>query len=169
MNPLILIIECIAIAIPFTIMVVVLLNRDPVNMITDYPPEIVEEYYRSQGVEEKRTKLTAKNYIAKVIFMIAALAVMALLSYLAGARSFLDGAIAACIYALWIFAYDTFFIDWVLFARIKRWRLPGTEHMDKEYAQKWFHVKACIPMVPVFLAVAALNGLIVMLVSGIVA
>lgn len=41
-------------------------------------------------------------------------------------------------------AYDTFFLDWVLFARLKMFRLPGTEHMDKEYAQKWFHVKGML-------------------------
>lgn len=31
---------------------------------------------------------------------------------------------------------------WILFANIKRIRLPGTEHMNKEYHQKWFHVQA---------------------------
>ena len=35
------------------------------------------------------------------------------------------------------------FLDWVLFAHLKVFRLPGTEHMDKAYAQKWFHVKGC--------------------------
>ncbi len=34
-------------------MVTILLNKDPVNMITDYPPEIQAEYYRSQGLEAK--------------------------------------------------------------------------------------------------------------------
>lgn len=30
-------------------------------------------------------------------------------------------------------------MDWVLFANIKAIRLPGTEHMDKEYHQKKYH------------------------------
>lgn len=51
------------------------------------------------------------------------------------------------VYALALFAWDTFFLDWVLFANIKKIRLPGTEHMDKEYHQKWFHIKVCIPMI----------------------
>lgn len=57
------------------------------------------------------------------------------------------------VYTLALFAWDTFFLDWVLFANIKKIRLPGTEHIDKEYHQKWFHIKVCIPMIPVFAVV----------------
>lgn len=39
------------------------------------------------------------------------------------------------------------FLDWVLFPNIKRVRLPGTEDMDKEYHQKWFHVKDGVDLV----------------------
>lgn len=158
----ILAVECLAAAAVFTVMVVSLLNKDPVNMITDYPPEIQAEYYRSQGVEARKEKLSLKNYIAKGIFLLAALAAVVGMAYLAGARTFISGALAALCYVLAIFAYDTFIIDWIFFPRVKRWRLPGTEHMNKEYAQKWFHVKACFPMIPVYVVMAALVGLIIM-------
>lgn len=160
MSAWLIVVECLLINIPFSLMVVILLNKDPVNMIVNYPPEIQAEYYRSQNLESKKEKLTAKNYIAKAIFMVVALAVIVGLAYLAGARTFLDGFIAAACYSLSLFACDTFIIDWIFFARVKRWRLPGTEHMDKEYAQKWFHVKDCFPMVPVFAAVAVIVGFI---------
>lgn len=65
-----------------------------------------------------------------------------------------------CGYGLW----DTFFLDWVVFANIKRIRLPGTEHMNKEYHQKWFHVKACIPMIPVFAIFGAICAGIMILI-----
>lgn len=61
-----------------------------------------------------------------------------------------------------LFAWDTFFLDWVLFVNIKKIRLPGTEHMDKEYHQKWFHVKGCIPMIPVFAGIGVLSSLLVL-------
>lgn len=32
--------------------------------------------------------------------------------------------------------------------------------MDKEYHQKWFHVKVCIPMIPIFAIVGVLSALI---------
>lgn len=165
MSAWIIIVECPVIAIPFSLMVVIMLNKDPVNMIVNYPPEIQAEYYRSQGLEAQKQKLSAKNYIAKAIFMVVALAVVVGLAYLAEARSFLDGFIASICYFLALFAVDTFIIDRIFFARVKRWRLPGTEHMDKEYAQKWFHVKDCLPMVPVFLVCAVLVGLIIMKIS----
>ena len=54
--------------------------------------------------------------------------------------------------------YACFFLDWVLFANVKRIRLPGTEHMDKAYHQKKYHViRALIDMavglIPCVLAV----------------
>lgn len=95
MSAWLIVVECLLINIPFSLMVVILLNKDPLNMIVNYPPEIQAEYYRSQNLESKKEKLTAKNYIAKAIFMVVALAVIVGLAYLAGARTFLDGFIAA--------------------------------------------------------------------------
>lgn len=164
MSVLIIIVECLVLSALISLMVVIMLNKNPVSMIANYPPEIQAEYYKSQGLEAQKEKLTAKNYIVKVIFMIAALALTTGFAYLAGARTFADGFIAAICYAFSIFAVDTFIIDWIFFTTVKRWRLPGTEHMDKEYSQKWFHIKDCLPMVPVFLVFAVLEGLIIMLI-----
>ena len=50
----------------------------------------------------------------------------------------------------------------VAFMFVFAWMLhiAVTENMDKEYHQKWFHVKVCLPMIPVFAAVGALSSLI---------
>ena len=72
------------------------------------------------------------------------------MAHLAGAETFWQGLLAIYGYILLLAAFDTFFLDWVLFANIKRIRLPGTENMDREYHQKWFHVKALFPVAPVF-------------------
>lgn len=146
MSVLTIIIECLILAIPFSIMVTVLLNKDPVNMITDYPPEIQAEYYRSQGLEAKKEKLTAKNYIAKSIFMVVALAVVVGFAYLAGARSFLDGFIAAICYCLALFAFDTFIIDWIFFPRVilntnkKREKICAEIHYTQDCRLDFFHI-----------------------------
>ena len=82
---------------------------------------------------------------------------------LAGADSFRTGAVFAAILFLIVGVWDTFFIDWVLFAHLKVFRLPGTEHMDKAYAQKWFHVRGMLFPGSLFLViVSALTGLFVM-------
>lgn len=65
---------------------------------------------------------------------------------------------------VWIGAYDTLFLDWVLFANMKMFRLEGTEHMDKAYHQKWFHLKGAIfPGLLFALIPAALVGLFISL------
>ena len=50
----------------------------------------------------------------------------------------------------------------VAFMFVFAWMLhiAVTENMGKEYHQKWFHVKVCLPMIPVFAAVGALSSLI---------
>ena len=90
--------------------------------------------------------------------------VFAWMIHIAGAETFTQWLVLSCLYILLVTAWDTFFIDWVLFANIKRIRLPGTEHMDKEYHQKWFHVKVCIPMIPVFVVFGAVCSLVMILI-----
>ena len=62
----------------------------------------------------------------------------------------------------WIGAYDTFFLDWVLFANLPMFRLEGTEHMDEAYHQKWFHLKGMLfPGIVFALIPAAIVGLLI--------
>ena len=84
---------------------------------------------------------------------------------LAGAKTFPEGFLLTFGLMVWIGAYDTFFLDWVLFANLKRFRLEGTEHMDKAYRQKWFHLKGMLfPGVVFALIPAALVGLLIMVI-----
>jgi hypothetical protein len=59
--------------------------------------------------------------------------------WLVEAKSFTQAFFAS--YGLWTIInwYDCFILDWVFFANVKSVRLPGTEHMDKEYHQKTYH------------------------------
>ncbi len=137
-----------------------LLLISPLTFISDYPPEIQEAYYRTQKKEASKKKLTVIMKVKKVVALIAFMFLFAWMLHMAGAQTFLQGLLLSYTYALCLFAWDTFFIDWVLFANVKKIRLPGTEHMDKEYHQKWFHVKVCIPMIPVFAVLGVLSALI---------
>ena len=71
-------------------------------------------------------------------------AILTTCAKLAGAVSFWQGFGLAFGLMVWIGVYDTFFLDWVLFANLPMFRLEGTEHMDKAYHQKWFHVKGML-------------------------
>lgn len=77
--------------------------------------------------------------LKKCFALLFALAVLVGLMLMAGADDFKSAFLSS--YGMWLIIdwYDSFFLDWVLFANIKCIRLPGTEHMDKAYHQKKYH------------------------------
>lgn len=160
MNISVIIIEVIVMFLVFSFLTFGLLCISPLTYISDYPPEIQEEYYRSQHKEASREKLTVIMKIKKLVAVIVFMFIFAWMLHIAGAETFLQGLLLSYAFIFLLFAWDTFFLDWVVFANMKRIRLPGTEHMEKEYHQKWFHVKVCIPVIPVFLIMGVLSTLI---------
>ncbi len=160
MNISIYVLECVVMCGVFGAFVFRMMLVNPVSFIGDYPPEIQAQYYASQHREAEKEQMTFSTILRKVVAIIVFLFLFAWMAHIAGAATFLDGLLFVYGYMLVLAAYDTCFLDWVLFANIKRVRLPGTEHMDREYHQKWFHVKVMLPMAPVF----AVGGVIVSLV-----
>lgn len=142
----------------FTLMVIIPITINPVSFISDFPPEIQEVYYKSQKVEKKKETLNKAMLIKKAVSVIAALFVFAWMAHIAGAKTFWQGSLLALSYIAAIGAYDTFILDWIFFARVKSWRLPGTEHMDKEYRQKWFHLKGILKAAPFGAVFAIITG-----------
>ncbi|MCR5141157.1 MAG: hypothetical protein K6C68_01295 [Ruminococcus sp.] len=133
--------------------------------IDNYPPDIQEEYFKTHD-KPAPAEFTRAAAIRKGIALIVFAAILVFMAKLAGAESFLQGFGFSFGMMVWIGAYDTFFMDWVLFANMKRFRLEGTEHMDKEYHQKWFHLKGILfPGVVFGLIPAALVGLVIMLIG----
>ena len=164
MNICVIIVEIISILLVFGILVFGMLFINPVTFVSSYPPEIQDAYYKSQKKEAVRSKLNRIMILKKIITLIVFAFVFAWMFHMAGAENFIKGLLLSFLYVFLIFAWDTFFLDWVLFANIKRIRLPGTEHMEKEYHQKWFHVKACLPMIPVFIVFGAFSSLLMIII-----
>ena len=143
MNWLTILIEAAVFLALFTAMVMIPAIKNPAAGIHNYPPEIQEEYFKTHPRIEtaplsKRTVLIKSMGIVLFAIMLTGGAL------LAGADSCGDGCVFGLLLVAVVGAYDTFFLDWVLFPRLKLFRLPGTEHMDREYAQKWFHVKGML-------------------------
>lgn len=160
MNITVIIIKILIMFLVFGFLVFGLLYINPLTFISDYPSEIQEEYYWTQNKQAIRKKITVIMKLKKIVALIVFLFLFAWMMHIAGEETFVQGLLLSYTYVLCLFAWDTFFLDWVLFANIKRIRLPGTEHMEKEYHQKWFHVKACLPMIPVFAFAGVLSSLI---------
>lgn len=149
----------------FSLMVIITTIKNPEAGVHNYPPEIQEEYFKTHP-RVPTSPLSARTIAVKAVSVLLFTALLTIGAILAGAKSFWDGALFAAILFLVVGVWDTFFIDWVLFAHLKIFRLPGTEHMDREYRQKWFHVKGMLFPGSLFLViVSALTGLIVALVK----
>ena len=132
-------IECVCFVIAFTGMIMIPLCKNPIWWIHDYPEDIQEKYFETH--ERVPTKMLSPTVaIKKGCAILFALAVLVGLMLLVGAYDFWSAFLLS--YGMWFIIdwYDCFFLDWVLFANIKRIRLPGTENMDKEYHQKKYHV-----------------------------
>lgn len=157
--------EAVSFTALFTALVLLPSIKHPEAGVHNYPPEIQDAYFKTHP-RVPTTPLSGRTIAIKSFGILLFTALLTLGAIWAGADSFWDGALFAAILFLIVGAWDTFFIDWVLFAHWKIFRLPGTEHMDKEYAQKWFHVKGMLFPGSLFLVIiSALTGLIVSLVK----
>ncbi len=163
-NPVILI-EMALFAALFTALVLFIYGGDrkySAGSIHNYPPDIQEEYFRTHERMDVSYR-SKKVLITKSFGILLFTCILFACALLAGATTFWQGFSLAFGLMVWIGAYDTFFLDWVLFANLPMFRLEGTEHMDRAYHQKWFHVKgmlfpglifALIPAVPVGMLVS---------------
>ena len=130
--------ECAGVLVLFTAAIMIPLCKNPVWWIHDYPKEIQEKYFETH--ERIPTKPFSVSVLMKKGFaLLLCLAVFTGLMLLAGIRDFGTAFFAS--YGMWLLVdwYDCFFLDWVVFANVKRIRLPGTEHMDEAYHQKRYH------------------------------
>ena len=132
--------------------------------IHNYPPNIQEEYFKTH--ERIDVSYKSKNVIlTKGFGVLLFTGILLACALIAGAETFRQGFWLAFGLMAWIGVYDTCFLDWVLFANLPRFRLEGTEHMDKAYHQKWFHAKGMLfPGIIFALIPAALVGWFVTLI-----
>ena len=165
MNISVIIIDMIVFAALFTIMCFKTTGCNTTTQVENYPPDIQEEYFKTHE-RIPTAPLSKRVIITKSIALTGFAVILVIMALLAGAVTFKQGFLFAFGMMAWIGAFDTFFIDWVLFANMKRFRLEGTEHMDKEYHQKWFHLKGMLfPGLVFALIPSAVVGLLVSLIS----
>ncbi len=156
--------EALAFALLFTAMICTIYRGDRKHSPTsihNYPPDIQEEYFKTHERIDvsyrSRTVLLTKG-VGVLVFT----CVLTVCALVAGARTFWQGFCLTFGLMAWIGIYDTFFLDWVLFANLSMFRLEGTEHMDEAYHQKWFHVKGMLfPGIIFALIPATLVGLLI--------
>ena len=163
----VILIEAIVFAILFTTILFVSFHGDRMYSaacIHNYPPDIQEEYFKTHERIEVSYK-SNKVVLAKLCGILIFTTILFVCALIAGASTFWQGFGLAFGLMVWIGAYDTLFLDWVLFGNLKMFRLEGTEHMDRAYHQKWFHLKGAIFPGLVFAIIpATLVGILISLI-----
>ena len=155
--------ECLIGIILFTTIVVPMGIKDPIGVISDYPPAIRKRCIELGLAEDREKRFSAKDIIRKTvaIIVLVALAVFVMLK-VNHAETFLQGFGYSMIIWLAITWFDALVLDCIWFCHSKRMRIPGTEDM-KEYKDYMFHIRqSCIGTL-IGLPSCALIGLFVML------
>ena len=108
---------------------VFLMSRDPVKMVFNYPPAIVERC-KSLGLVDDSNRPGGPAFYAKKLIALLVFGVLlgVLARYVNDCTTFWCGALMA--YALWcVVCHDKHFV------------IPGTEDMVSAYHDYWFHIK----------------------------
>ena len=156
----VLLIESLILCALFTLPIIIA-SKNPITMIHDYPPAIIEKVRELGLIDETQTRKSKKSIIKKsfaaiqFVFLLAAA-----VRYANGADSFGKGFFYA--YILWTIVnwYDVIFMDIIWFCHDKRYIIPGTEGM-KEYKDYMFHIKGGFIGMLYGLPVALIVGTIV--------
>ena len=159
----ILAIECVVLCVIFTLIILPAQYKDPMVMIMSYPPNVikrVEQLPQYAGCIKQKEK----KHISKKIFGLFFFAVLlAIVAYFSGCREFVDTFFHVFMLFFVVNIYDMVVLDWVIFCHSKKLRIPGTEDMDKDYTDYFFHVKGAIKGTVLGIIVAILSGVIVFL------
>lgn len=135
-----LILECVVGCILFTLLILSLQYKDPMNYIMSYPPAIrrrVEQLPQYKNVIHNRKKRHITVKIAAAFLLAGGLALVA---YFSGAREFVSAYVHVFLLFFSVNIYDMLVLDIGLFCHSRKLRIPGTEDMEKEYKDPWFHV-----------------------------
>ncbi|TYQ15221.1 UNVERIFIED_CONTAM: hypothetical protein Cloal_1641 [Acetivibrio alkalicellulosi] len=161
----ILIIQSIIACIVFTLIIIPSQYKNPVKYIRSYPPRIrkraesLPQYKNFIHKEEKR------QVIVKIVAALLIAVILSLVAYFSGAKSFFSTYFHVFMLFFAVNIYDVFILDIGLFCHSKKLRIPGTEDMDKEYKNPWFHVVGGIKGTAIGAVVALLSGAITHIIS----
>lgn len=133
-------IESIIICIIFTVVVLIPLAKNPVGSIMSYPVEIrrrVESLPQYQDVIMQKER---KHIWIKVISVFVFAAILATLAYFSGAKTFQNAFIYVFLLFMVVNLYDTIVMDIGIFMHCRKFWIPGTEDMVKEYHNPRHHI-----------------------------
>lgn len=131
----ILVIECVAGCVLFGAFIILSILKNQKAWINEYPEAVQKRYidlHPESEIKEPEglsTRVIVKKLIACLMFLVLLVGMV----FLAGAKTFIQGALYC--YCIWfvVNVFDTIVLDLGFMVHWRKCRLPGTEDMDKEY------------------------------------
>ena len=156
-----LITECIAACVLFTLLVKLATMMRREAFTNDYPPVVTEELRKKQLIAERppaKKSDVIRKLLATIIF---AIIFALLLRHVNGTTTFLKGALTA--YGLWLVVdwYDFLVMDVLLAPFDKFYKASGVSAFEKTAV--WFHCKESIKGMIIGLVFAPVVGIVVTL------
>jgi len=153
-------IECLIFCILFTVMVFVM-SKNPIKTLYNYPPKVQErvkslKYYKDK-IPNTKNMLFAKISVSIFIIIIVSL----VLRYINSYTNFIDSFKYSLLIWTIINIYDVIVLDICWFCKSKRFIFKGTEDIEKEYKNYWFHIKEGIIGEFIGIIICILIGLII--------
>ena len=143
---------------------VFLMSRDPVKIIFNYPPAIVERC-RALGLVNDSNKPGGVAFYLKKLTALLVFGVLLglLVRYVNGYTTFWCGVLTA--YAIWnvVNWFDSIVLDCIWFCHDPHFVIPGTEDMTADYHDYWFHIKGSLIGMVLAIPSVLIAGLIVVL------
>lgn len=158
-------IECAIACIIFALIVLPTQYKAPLKYIMSYPPEI-RKRVESLPEYEHSIKTTEKRHILKkLIAVFAFIILLSAVAYFSGAKKFETAFSHVFILFLTVNLFDVIVLDIGVFCHSKKLRIAGTEDMDKEYKNYFFHVKGAIKGIVLGIVISLLSASIIYIVS----
>lgn len=151
-------IQCIVFCALFTLIILPAQYKNPITMIMSYPPNIIKRV-ESLPEYQGHIKQNEKAHLTKKLFgLIFFVFVLSLIAYYSGCRDFKSTFIHVFTLFFTVNLFDLVILDWGIFCHSQKLRIPGTEDMEKEYKDYFFHFKGFLIGNTLGIIVALLSG-----------
>ena len=154
----VLLIECIIFSVLFSLMIFIPLYKNPIGQIMSYPVEIRRKVESLPQYKDGIRKRERKHLRIKIISIFIIALILCVVAYFSGARTSAEVFKHVFILFLFVNIYDLVVMDLMIFRNVKKFRIPGTEDMDKEYKNPKHHIIGAL--------IGTLIGVLVSLISS---
>ncbi len=156
--------ESIILCALFTIAILVPLAKNPVGQIMSFPVEIRKRAESLPQYKDSIKKKETRHIWIKILGAFAFVLILAVIAYFSGAMTFKK----AFLYVFSLFfvvnTYDLFIMDIGIFMHCKKFWIPGTEDMVKEYHNPLHHIIGAGKGTVIGLLVAFLSAVLIQLI-----